>query len=780
MAGREDIFQKSMNMGHSAAWDQQWERAAGFYRQALEEFPDHTGALTSLGLALFELEEYQNSLRCYVRANQLDPNDPLPVEKIAQIYEKLGRIDQAQTAALRAAEMHLKSRDALKAIDSWKFVTRLNPDNVQAHTRLAMVYERMGQKEQAVSELLLLAGLFQRANQLDKAFQAINYSLQLLPGNPQTLDALATLKEHKSLPKPHRVSQVTAPADLDQVRQLEAPLEEAVEISQTPVGEARQKALATLAGMLFENPEAQKKDDLPKKGIQAIVRGADGQSRQQTDPSRILYYLSQLVDLQSRGENTLATRELERAMEIGLDHPAAYFDLGLLHYENGRMESAYRMLQHAVDHPDFALGTRFLMAQILYQLGKVKDASVQYMKALSLADAAVIPESEAKDLLQVYEPIIESQTQIYDPAYHEKVCANISGLLNREDWRAHILRARQQLNAQSSGGTLVPLAEMITQARSSQVVESLARINELAQSGHTMSAMEEAFYALQFAPTYLPLHAFMGDLLASDDHVPEAIEKYTAVAKSYSTRGEARRAVEYYRKIISIAPHDLKAHRQLVSQLIATGQVEDALKEQMNLADVYYHQADLESTRKAYAESLRLCQQYRLDRSWAVEILYRLADIYMQSLDWRQSLQAFEQICALKSDDEKARFSLVDINYRLGQESKALSELDNYLTYLNNQGQKDKIVRFLETLVNEAPGRLAIRRRLADVYRQMGRTSDAVAQLDTIGDQLIRSGDTAGAIRSIEAILALKPENAGQYLRLLDDIKSGKTTTGGA
>ena len=60
MAGREDIFQKSMNMGHSAAWDQQWERAAGFYRQALEEFPEHTGALTSLGLALFELEEYQN------------------------------------------------------------------------------------------------------------------------------------------------------------------------------------------------------------------------------------------------------------------------------------------------------------------------------------------------------------------------------------------------------------------------------------------------------------------------------------------------------------------------------------------------------------------------------------------------------------------------------------------------------------------------------------------------------------------------------------------------
>lgn len=776
MAGREDVFQKSMNMGHSAAWDQQWERAAGFYRQALEEFPEHIGALTSLGLALFEMEDFANSLRCYVRANQLDPNDPLPVEKIAQIYEKLGKVDQAQIAALRAAEMHLKSRDALKAIDSWKFVTRLNPDNIQAHTRLAMVYERMGQKEQAVSELLVLAGIFQRENQVDKAFQAINYSLQLVPGNPQTLDALATLKEHKSLPKPHRVSQAPAPLDLDQVRQLEAPVEQVAEVHLTPVGEARQKALATLAGMLFENPEAQKNDAAPKKGIQAIVRGVEGQTARQTDPSRILYYLSQLVDLQSRDEKTLAARELERAMEIGLDHPAAYFDLGLLHYENGRMESSYRMLQHAVHHPDFALGARFLMAQILYQLGKIKDASVQFMKALSLADAAVVPEPEAKDLLQIYDPIIESQTQIADPAYHEKVCANISGLLNRSDWRAHILRARQQLNAQSDGGALVPLAEMITQARSSQVVESLARINELAQGGHTKSAMEEAFYALQFAPTYLPLHAFMGDLLASDDQAQEAIEKYTAVAKSYSTRGEARRAAEYYRKIIEIAPHELNTRRQLVSQLIATGQIEDALKEQMNLAEVYYHQADLEMTRKAYAEALRLTQQYRLERSWPSGILHRLADIYMQSLDWRQALHAFEQICALNPDDEKARYNLVDINFRLGQESKALSELDNYLSYLNNQGQKEKIVSFLELLVNDAPSRVSIRRRLADVYRQMGRIPDAVTQLDTIGDQLLHSGDTAGAVRSIEAILALKPENSGQYVQLLDEIKSGKSS----
>lgn len=60
MAGRENIFNKAMNEGHSAAWDQKWDQAATAYQNALEEFPDHPKALTSLGLALFELQRYKS------------------------------------------------------------------------------------------------------------------------------------------------------------------------------------------------------------------------------------------------------------------------------------------------------------------------------------------------------------------------------------------------------------------------------------------------------------------------------------------------------------------------------------------------------------------------------------------------------------------------------------------------------------------------------------------------------------------------------------------------
>ena len=773
MAGREDVFQKAMTMGHSAAWDQQWDQAAGFYRQALEEFPEHTGALNSLGLAFFELKDYKESFACYVRANKLNPDDPLPVEKIAQIYQQMGKPDQAQVAAMRAADMHLKNKDAHKAIDNWKFITNLNPYNVQAHTRLALIYERIGRKEDAVKELLILAGLFQHANQSEKAYQALNYALQLLPGYEPTLDALAMFKDRKPLPVPSKPATVRPPVMLDDLRQLEMPEADDSEGKLDPVSETVQLALSKLAEMLFDNTEVKKAERGPRKGIQSLVRGTEDQDVPQSDITRIGYYLSQLIDLQSRGETILASKELERAMDAGLDHPAAYFDMGWLHFQSGRHERALRMLQHAVNHPDYAMAGRLLAARILHQLGKVKDGSIQYVKALSLADASVLPEFQAQDLLQIYDPLIEAQSQENDLTYHEKVCENVEQLLNRKNWRAHIAHARQQLDAQGDGVNLIPLAEIILQARSSQVVESLSRINELANAGYFRSAMEEAFYALQYAPTYLPIHARMGEILLKQEQSQEAVEKFITVAKSFSSRGEAGRAIEYYRRVTEIAPFDLHPRHQLIAQLISAGLIEDALQELMDLAEVHYNLADLENSRKTYTDAIKLAQQNNLDRTWPVKILHRLADIYLQSLDWRQALKAYEQICMLSPTDEKARLNMVEINYRLGQQSKAIAELDNYLNYLNNQWQKEKIVGFLEYLVEEAPGIVPARRRLADQYRRASRVEDAVAQLDAIADLLIRAGDKDGAIKAIEEILAMKPANASKYQQVLFQIKMG-------
>ena len=79
MSGNQEAFQKAMNLGHSAAWDQMWEQAASFYRQALDEFPDNPSALANLGLALFEMKDYDNALPIYQPGCQGISAGPCPI-----------------------------------------------------------------------------------------------------------------------------------------------------------------------------------------------------------------------------------------------------------------------------------------------------------------------------------------------------------------------------------------------------------------------------------------------------------------------------------------------------------------------------------------------------------------------------------------------------------------------------------------------------------------------------------------------------------------------------
>ncbi len=776
MSGNHELFHQSMSQGHSAAWEQNWYKAAALYRQALEEFPEDPQALTSLGLALYEQKKYEEALTYYQQAAKISKEDPIPMEKVAELLEKLGNELNAARTYLRAAELYLKNREVIKALENWNQVIQLDPDNITAHTRLAGVYERIGESQRAASEYLAVAGLAQHAGDMERAVRSVNQALQIMPNHSEAIQALTLLRDYKDLPKPTRPTgrsrKGTSPLKLSQVPQLEGPKApgEQAERGTDPVTQASQRALAAIAGMLFDFPEDHLDDQPGQRDLVAITRGK-GKAPKEMDRTKIVLHLGQVVDLQSNEQYAQAAEELERAIEAGLINPAVYFDLGYLYYLLGKEAEAYSNLQYAVKSRQYALAGHLLMGEVLRNKGRLKDGSIEYLEALRQADSQVVPENKAEDLLQLYEPIIEAHRHDDDAEFQARLCENVSGLLMRPDWRDQMVRARTQMPVQGSETPVIPLAEILTEARSSQVVDSLGTIYQLANSGNLRSAMEESFYAIQYAPTYLPLHTYMGELLVKQGLVQDAIAKLLAVARTYNTRGETHRAVDVYRRIIDFAPMDLSARNSLIDQLISMGQVTDAINEYMELADVYYSLADLDMTRKTYSDALRQAQTSRLDRSWRVQVLHRMADIDLQSLDWRQALRIFEQIRTLDPDDEKSRSSLIELNFRLGQEQNALAELDDFLRHLASTGQRKKAQTFLEVLVKENPERAAVRRRLAELYRQTGMRTQAIEELDKIGEALLESGDRAGALKVIEDILGLNPPNAIDYQNLLNTLR---------
>ncbi len=770
MPERDDVYQKAMNEGHSAAWDQDWKKAAAAYRKALQEFPDQPKALNSLGLALFQLGEFDESLRIYQRVAQLAPDDPIAFEKVAQISERIGDLNAAVEASMKAAETFLNQREVEKAIENWVRVTTLHPDHVMAHSRLAMVHEKLNHPQQAVTEYLAIASILQRGGKPDKAQELVDKALQIMPQNAEAKQAQSLLKMGQLLPKPVRPKGGTGPISMAKVKQMEMtqPTQK-IASGLDPVAEARQKALTKLAEVLFDyTDESQGAQE--RRGLSAIVKGTGALSLQQAEQTKVVLHLGQAIDAQTKNQDAVAAEELEHALEAGFSHPALYFNLGYLRAKSDRLESALRNLTNAVKHKDYALGSRLLLGDILFKKGQIQNASVEYLEALKQADASTVPPEQSDEIRQLYEPLIESQQNQKDDNVNRRLCENVSKLLMRADWRDQVHRTREQMRKSQDGNTLTPLAEVILQAQSSTVIESINRIHQLARMGSLRSAMDEAYDAVQQAPTYLPLHILMGELLIQDGRVPDAIAKFSVVAHAYGVRGEVAQASKLLRRVIQLAPMDLGARTRLIDQLVARGQVDEAIKEYLELADLYYRLAELDMARKTYTTALRLVQQANADRAWNVHILQRMADIDMQRLDWKQALRVYEQIRTLRPDDQGARKQLVELFMRMGQTQQLIAEIEGYFTYLDSNGKSGDSLPFLEDLIKDHEDELVFKKLLAERLNQLGRQEEAVSQLDALGESLLQNGKKKEAVEVINQILLMNPPNAEDYRQLLGQI----------
>ncbi len=775
MAGNQRAFEDAMNKGHSAAWEQQWDQAAHYYRTALEEFPDHASALTNLALALFELQDFDEALKIYKRAAILNPDDPIAPDKMARIYERQGRLNEAIRAGMQAAELHLKSRDVEKSIEGWLRVLSLNPENLTAHSRLAMIYERLGKKAEAVAELVASASLMQHAGEIQKATQIVLYALKLLPGSAEASQALHSIKSGQPLPKPTRPRGGTGPMRMAEVRQLEAPQEDGKPPAMDPLAEARQRALIQLAGLLFDQPEELGNAEAQpvRRGINALMRGTGELSLDQSVQTRVLLHIGQAIESQTMGQDKQAAEELERAYEIGFAHPALHYDLGLLLVEK-QDSKALQVLLKAVKHPDFALGSYLLIGKIYYRAGNYKDAALSYLQALRLADAETVPPAQRAELHQMYEPIIEAQDHISDPKVLQALCDTVAEQLVRSDWREFLGRARQQLPPQEVGAPPALLADMLLESRSSEVIEALGRIRVLAQQGKVHTALEEAYHAIDFAPTYLPLHTQIAELLLQDGLLHDAVSKYLLVVELYSLRGEAAQAITLLRRMTQISPMDLGVRQQLIRMLIEQGQVDEALQQYMEVADIYYRLAELDQARHTYLEALKLVQQSKRNRQWAFQMLSHLADIDMQRLDWRQALRFYEQMRTLQPDDQTLRARIVELYFRLGQDQAALLEVDNYINLLEGSHQREAALAFVNAILFEQPGKFELRTRLAELYLKDKKIREAIAELDVVADSYAETGDYENAVRAVEQIIRLNPPNRTEYEAVLAKLRAAQ------
>ncbi|MFN7209368.1 MAG: tetratricopeptide repeat protein [Aggregatilineales bacterium] len=739
MTSNRETYEHYLNLGHSLAWDQEWDKAVNAYARALQECPEEPDPYKYLGLALMQTKRYNDALKVLMKGHRLAPDDPVPLERSADVLERLGRLKEAATQYVGVAEIYLAQRDIEKAISNYERATLLTPGLLQIHFRLAQLYERTGRRRAAVLQYLTLAFNFQRNKDRERAMQAIERALRLEPSNVQVLNAKRAIESGELMAVPQtqddqpREGKASAAAQAYGAPSDEAPPTAEAHVA-GPLGEATEKALAHLAEYLLEG-------GLTMAEAQAI----------------------QGVELQKIGENVQAVQAFQSAEKQGIRHAALFMCLGSLFVTLQQWQNALEYLKRVQD-ATYAAGVAHGMGQAYVGLGDVRAAAEQFIRALQLADlqSAINPD-EAKQLVAVYDELLAAtkQMQEYDLA---QTCNEFNRWLSGADWKVRIPQTRRAIDDRLRGGGRNELIDIV---KDPSIVEALARVDDYIKRGLYTLAADEAMWIIEQQPTSLPAHQRVAQVLMEEGQTQAAIAKYNVVINSFLARDDRTSAAMILNEVIKIAPMDVNLRLSLIDLLEREGDEMRMLDEYIGLASAYYQLAEIDQARDTYLAANRLAQRLNAPLEKRVEILTRLADIYMTRLDWRQAQRTFEQVRDLVPSDDKARRELVEIHFKLGNPIEAMRELDNLLRIYAQSRRGNLILSTLESMVAARPNEMGLRSRLAAVYQQIKRIPEAIEQLDALGELQLDAGLLQEACATIQQIVRLNPPNVDQYRALL-------------
>lgn len=731
-------FQQYMEEGHSAAWEHDWTAAIEAYSRAVQANGDDADAHINLGLALLNDGQLDRALKVYRHAHQLAPDDPLPLERSADVLERMGQAQEAAQQHVKVAEIYLTQRDLNKAIANWEHATQLTPGLVSVHARLAQAYERINRKEDSIREYLMLAYNFKRMDDIQKSTRAVERALKIDKNHAQALNALRALKSGGEIVLPDSylnrkpIPQSDSAFDYDDVR---ADVGEAHPLG--PIGEALDEALVLLA--------------------QFVVEG---------ELSEFVMHAMQGMEAQRQEHLEVAIEAYKQADSSGLNHPSLKMNIGGLLVLEEQAKEAIPFLEHAVNEPMLAAGALHALGQAHYQLGKHKEASAYLIQSLRAVDTslATTPREE-EELIGVYSSLM---TALEGRAADSLQIINerFIGLLSGADWKQRISQTRVHLDEtlKDEGGQ--GMVDFLVTG-SDELTTLVTTIDRYIRIGLYTLGMDEAHRAIEKSPYYLPVHVRMAEIMMKEGRIRQAINKYNTVARSYLMREENDRAATILQEVLEMAPLDVDVRINLIQLLEDEERWDEALQNYINLAETYQQLGDFDRASETFNASERLARRIEASPEIIVQIKHATADIHQMRLNTRGAQNVYEEILEIDGENEKSLRALIDLYYTQGNQVEAVKRLDVLLSVYAKKGEIDKIVKMLESMVSANPNDAAVRQRLASMYRRRGQKAEAIEQLDALGELQLDAGLTSEAATTIKQIISMNPDHVEDYKRLL-------------
>src|SRR5689334_12771191 len=127
------------------------------------------------------------AIAMYKKLTKLNPSAVEAVQRLAEFYTQQGLYNDARQQYVAVADYWLKNNDQQAAAGIFNKMLELDPDNAAVQTKLADLYIKLGKKEDAKGIFFRAAESLHMRGALDAADEALSKILNLDPTNARAL-----------------------------------------------------------------------------------------------------------------------------------------------------------------------------------------------------------------------------------------------------------------------------------------------------------------------------------------------------------------------------------------------------------------------------------------------------------------------------------------------------------------------------------------------------------------------------------------------------------------
>lgn len=134
----------------------------------------------------------QKAIAIYNKIQRLQPNSADVSAKLAKLYQIKGSFAEARSHYVALAEQYQRKGQKAEALEIWKQIAQLDPNNTEVYLKIAEFCAQDGNKEEAAKAFTEAGLRFSGQNRLDEALSAFSKALEIRQYDLTALNGLVS------------------------------------------------------------------------------------------------------------------------------------------------------------------------------------------------------------------------------------------------------------------------------------------------------------------------------------------------------------------------------------------------------------------------------------------------------------------------------------------------------------------------------------------------------------------------------------------------------------